>query len=198
MSDRPANITPSGLDPLMAKSGLGKGADTYADKIVMRMLGVDYSDEYESYDMKRGKELEPDAILLYEKKTFTEITKKDRFWHPEYPFVSGEPDGLIGEDGLIEVKTPRRKWHLANLRDGYQIDQYMNQMQGYMWITGRQWCDFVSYDPRFPEGMKLAIHRIERDKERIDLIEERCVEFWEQIVIPKMKEFDLEPELQPA
>lgn len=183
----------------MAKSGLGKGADTYADEIVMRMLGVDFSDQYESYHMQRGTELEPDAVLLYEKKTFTEAhQEKGRIYHPEYGFVSGEPDRLIGEDGIIEVKCPKRKYHLANLRDGEQINKYYNQMQGYLWITGREWCDFVSYDPRFPKGMKLAIHRIERDPETIDLIEERCIEFWETIVIPKMKEFDLQPEKQVA
>lgn len=189
---RPATISPSQLNRLMAKSGLGAGADTYADELIMRMLGVDFSDEYESYHMKRGTELEPDAVLLYEKKTATEVyQEKDRIYHPEYEFVSGEPDRLVGKVGLVEVKCPKRKYHLANLRDGEQIDKYYNQMQGYMWITDREWCDFISFDPRFPDGMKLFVERIDRDPERIALIEERCRKFWEEIVTPKMKEFNL-------
>ena len=191
MSDRPATISPSKLTPLMAKSGLGAGADTFADELIMRMLGVDFSDGYTSYAMQRGTELEPEARLLYEKKNFVEVDKPGRFFHPEYDFVSGEPDGIVGNDGLIEIKCPKKKYHLANLRDAEQVSKYYSQMQGYMWITDRQWCDFVSYDPRFPEGMKLAIERVERDQETIDLIEERSIEFWEEIVTPKMKEFNL-------
>lgn len=175
----------------MAKSGLGAGADTFADELIMRMLGVDFSDGYTSYAMQRGTELEPEARLLYEKKNFVEVDKPGRFFHPEYDFVSGEPDGIVGNDGLIEIKCPKKKYHLANLRDAEQVSKYYYQMQGYMWITERQWCDFVSYDPRFPKGMQLAIERVERDQETIDLIEERSIEFWEEIVTPKMKEFNL-------
>lgn len=197
MSDRPATISPSQLDPLMAKRGLGKGAETFADELVMRMLGVEL-DEYTSYDMAWGNEQEPNAILAYEKKTFSEVAEKQRLYHPEYSFVSGEPDGLVGEDGIIEVKCPKCKWHLANLRDGEQISNYYNQMQGYLWITGREWADFVSYDPRFPKEMRLAIHRVERDQKTIDLIEERSIEFWQTMVIPKAKEFNIELEMKKA
>jgi len=191
---RPATISPSQLDCLMAKSGLGAGAETYADKIVMRILGVDFSDEYESWDMKRGTELESDAVLLYERYNYIELPEKKRIWHHEYDYVSGEPDGLVGDDGLIEIKCPRRKWHLANLRDGTQVSNYMNQMQGYMWITGREWCDFISYDPRFPKDLRMYVQRVDRDEEIISMIEDRCIEFWKTIVIPKAKEFDIELE----
>jgi hypothetical protein len=64
------------------------------------MLGVDFSDGYTSYAMQRGTELEPEARLLYEKKNFVEVDKPGRFFHPEYDFVSGEPDGIVGNDAL--------------------------------------------------------------------------------------------------
>lgn len=198
MSDRPATISPSQLNPLMAKSGLGSGAETFADKLIMRMLGVEL-DEYTDYNMRWGNENEPNAIAAYEAKTMNGVAEKQRIYHPEYPFVSGEPDGLLlGEDGIIEVKCPKCKWHLANLRNGEQISKYYNQIQGYLWITGRQWADFVSYDPRFPKEMRLAIHRVERDQETIDLIEERSIEFWQTMVIPRAKEFNIELEMKKA
>lgn len=197
MSKRPATISPSQLDRLMPKSGLGQGAETYADELLMKMLGVE-EDEYVSYDMQRGNEQEPKAIIAYEQRTFTEVTvsknsdvQKERFYHPKYDFVSGEPDGLIGDSGLIEIKSPKAKWHLRNYIEDAQLSNYYNQMQGYIWILEREWCDFVSWHPGFPEGMKLSIKRVERDQETIDLIEKRCREFWDKLMIPRMKEFDL-------
>ena len=121
-------------------------------------------------------------------KTFTEVDRtKDRLVHPNYDFITGEPDGLIGESGIIEVKCPNSNNHFKNLLYGAQIDDYKYQIQGYLWLTDRFWCDFVSYDPRFPDKYQLSIHRIEQDGEIISELEARCVDFWNELVLPLME-----------
>lgn len=189
--DRPAHITPSGFKKVLTggRGGakFGKTAESYAEEIVQRMMGVEL-DQYVSSAMEWGIENEPFAIDLYQEQEVTEVHEKARFTHPEYDFISGEPDGLIADDGLIEVKCPNSSNHFKNLRDGEQIDKYIYQMQGYMWITGRVWCDFVSYDPRYPEKYQLYVETVERDQKIIDTLEERCIEFWNELVIPIKKE----------
>lgn len=188
---RPANITPSGFKKVCTggRGGakFGKTAESYAEEIVQHMMGVEI-DEYVSSAMEWGIENEPFAIEMYESETVSIVQEKERLQHPEYDFISGEPDGLVGDEGIIEVKCPNSSNHFKNLRNGEQIDQYIYQMQGYMWITGREWCDFVSYDPRYPEKFQLYIERIGRDQEMIDELEERCVEFWNELVIPIKEE----------
>lgn len=183
MSDRPANISPSQIHRLMAKRGLGKGAETYADEIIQRAMGIEM-DDYLSWDMEWGVLHEPLAIRAYEEKYLVTVQQKDRATHPYYRFISGEADGLVGTNGGVEVKCPSSKYHLRNLRGGEWVDEYLKksgydyQIQSYMWIHGRSWWDFISYDPRFPDGKKLYVQRIHRDQAVIDLIEERCIEFW--------------------
>jgi len=109
----------------------------------------------------------------------------DVIHHPVLDFVSGTPDGLIGDDAIIEVKCPYNPVnHLANLREGAQIKDYYWQIQGYLWLTGRAVCWFVSYDPRFPEATRLAVHKVERNQEDIDRLAERVVEFEMELVRP--------------
>ena len=189
--DRPSHITPSGFKKVLTggRGGqeFGKTAQSYAKEIVQRMLGVEPND-YVSRAMEWGIENEPFAIELYEDRNACMVKEKSRYTHPEYEFISGEPDGLIGDDGLIEVKCPNSNNHFKNLRDGEQVDKYMPQMQGYMWLLDRQWCDFVSYDPRYPEKYQLYQERIDRDQEFIDTLEEKCVKFWNEIVMPIKEE----------
>jgi hypothetical protein len=86
------------------------------------------------------------------------------------------PDGLLGDDGLLEIKCPASQAkHLAALRDGSHANEYRWQIQGQLWVTGRQWCDAVSYDPRFPSGLQLAITRVQRDEKVIKELEAACI-----------------------
>lgn len=181
---RPAHVTPSQMKTLMPKNGLGKGAETYADEIVMRFIGVEM-DDYTSHYMERGNKLEPDARDEYMRQTLREVQDKKRIVHPDYSYISGEPDGLVGDKGGIEIKCPKEKHHLRNYLHGEQIKKYYAQMQGYMFITDRAWWDFVSYDPRFPAPLHISIRRVERDSEFIETLENRCVEFWNDYVEPR-------------
>lgn len=170
----------------MAKRGLGKGAETYADELVCQAIGV-AEDDYTSYDMERGIMLEPLAIETYEAEKLVSVKQKQRRTHPKYRFISGEADGVVGDRGGIEVKCPNSKNHLQNIIDAAQIAKYEYQMQGYMWIYDLNWMDFVSYDPRFPVEHEISIHRVWRDQDTIDLLEDRCVEFWKDYFRPRLR-----------
>lgn len=186
--DRPAHLSPSQFHKVMTSGRkkdekFGKTAESYAEEIVQRMMGVQIQG-YVSYEMQWGIDNEPLAIDLYEKETMIEVTAKERLVHPEYDFISGEPDGFIGLDGLIEVKCPNEANHFKNLLNGEQLTQYQWQIQGYLWLTERSWCDFVSYSPLYPEKYMLSVNRVVRDDDMISELETRCVEFWNELVLP--------------
>jgi len=189
--ERPPTISPSQMKRLMAAKGLGAGAETYALELVHQKLGVP-KDDYTTFEMQWGKDNEPFAVEIYEKTKFKEVThRNERLFHPEYDFISGETDGLVGTDGIVEVKCPNSANHVKNLLYGYQVEEYKYQIQGYLWIFGRNWCDFISFDPRFPkDAHKISVHYVERDQAIIDLMEERCLEFWNELVLPKMELVD--------
>lgn len=119
-----------------------------------------------------GNEHEPEAGAYY--------TKVEGNIIEEAPFIpmntnaGGSPDGLIGTDGVVEIKCP---WNSANHLKyfaGAEVPKgYTTQMQGNMMVTGRKWCDFISYDPRMPESHRIFIQRFERDETIINKIIER-------------------------
>ena len=87
------------------------------------------------------------------------------------------PDGLVGDDGLVEIKCPNTATHIQTLLDQKIPRKYETQMLWQMECTGRKWCDFVSYDPRMPEDLKLFVKRFERDDERLDEIRGMVADF---------------------
>jgi hypothetical protein len=93
-------------------------------------------------------------------------------------------------DGLVEIKCPKTATHLQTLIDKKQPRQYENQMLWQMACTGRQWCDFVSYDPRLPEDLQLFVHRFDRDEKRIEEIEAAVKQFLTEVneMIDNIKE----------
>lgn len=188
---RPATISPSQFSKVMTNGRgvdtFGKTAESYAEELAMRKCGFPV-DSFTSYDMKRGIDLEPLAIEEYERMYMVDVHGKERLYHPEYDFISGEPDGLVGTDKIIEVKCPNSKNHFANLMYGEQIDLYKFQIQGYLWLTDRKSCDFISFNPDYPSEYELSVHEVLRDDEMIAQIEDRCVRFWNELVLPKVQE----------
>lgn len=191
---RPAHISPSQFHKVMTSGRkkdevFGATAQSYAEEIIQQMLGV--QNDFMSHEMQWGIDFEPEAIRRYELETFSTVEAKSRIIHPEYDFISGEPDGLVG-DGIIEVKCPNSNNHFKNLLRGEQIGQYQWQIQGYLWLTGRSWCDFVSYDPRYPEKYQISINKVLRDDDMIAQLEERCVMFWNELVEPLKQQLNIE------
>jgi len=192
---RPAGISPSQFSKIMTSGRrkdelFGKTALSYADEVVCRIMGFPV-DDYTNEAMQYGIDNEPYAVEAYQIEKMVEVDyTKERITHPKYEYISGEPDGLVGNDGLIEVKCPNPTNHFKNLLSGEQISQYMYQIQGYMWLTERQWCDFISFRPDYPEKYRISINRVVRDQDMINELEERCVIFWNDIVQPKVKEVE--------
>lgn len=110
-----------------------------------------------------GQEVEPYAAEAYELETGNVIVNTGFIKHPEFEFAGCSPDGLIGDDGGLEMKCPKdSKVHLERFISGVP-DEYRPQIQGCMWVTGRAWWDFVSYDPRMPESHRFLRIRVLRD-----------------------------------
>ena len=116
---------------------------------------------------------ENDALIRYEEHTFSTVTDKQKGVADDW--LSCTPDGYVGEDGLCEVKCPyATKNHMGYLLDPDSLrDQYNDQCQFQLMLTGRDWCDLVSYDPRWKEPLDIVIVRIEPDIEWQDRTRER-------------------------
>lgn len=126
--------------------------------------------EFSSRPTEHGHDYEGPALLRYESVSGNKVDWVLHRYVEVNDHLGGTPDGYVGDDGLVEIKCP---WnggnHLQTLLEGVVYnDDYIYQMQGYMWITGRKWCDFVTYDPAMEEGLDIAIVRVERDEEIIE------------------------------
>lgn len=181
---KPGFITASVFNKCMTKS-VGKTVLKECCRIACERLGV--SDLEEQFDLSGlraiewGLEYEGPAMAAYEAETFTVIHSPQQFHRIEEMMVGGTPDGLVGDDGIVEIKCPNSDNHLLNITQGAQVEDYIHQVQCYLWITGRQWCDFISYDPRFPEDLQLHVRRVERQEDTIEQIRERAAEMEEII-----------------
>lgn len=128
------------------------------------------------YALQWGTDVEPFAREAYELQTGNVVVESGFIQHPKYPFAGCSPDGLIGDDGGLEMKCPKNSAiHLARFIDGVP-EEYIPQIQGCMWVTGRKWWSFVSYDPRMPESHQLLIINVQRDDDFIARLEEAVLE----------------------
>ena len=144
-------------------------ADAYINQLVAERLTGEREEVFQSHHMLRGTELEPDARDLYSLMSDAEVTEVGFCLHDTLA-AGCSPDGLIGEDGGLEIKCPAPSTHVEYLRGGVLPSKYKQQVMGCLWITGREWWDFVSYHPT----MKPLIVRVERDEEYIAALE-KCV-----------------------
>jgi hypothetical protein len=119
-----------------------------------RLTGQPAEDAYVNADMQRGIDLEPEAFAAYEAKTGLLVNRVGFVAHDDL-MTGGSPDGVVGDfEGLVEIKCPRPANHLRYLRTGV-YDEHIAQITHLLWLTGAQWCTFVSYCPSFPENMRL-------------------------------------------
>jgi putative phage-type endonuclease len=180
---RLGKVTASRIADVMAKTRNGWGASrqNYRAELVAERLTEARHIGFVSAEMQRGTDLEPDAISAYEWITGRSVDPAGFVEHPTLEMAGASPDGLIGLDGLVEVKVPNTATHLDTLL-GEPIDnRYILQMQWQMACTGRTWCDFVSYDPRLPAAMQLYIKRVPRDGKLIAELEQAVKVFLGEI-----------------
>lgn len=152
-----------------------------AELVIERLTAPPEEDTgFKSSAMEWGIEQEPVAMLAYELETGNQVQSAFFEKHPTLE-AGASPDGYVDKDGLIEIKCPNSATHLDTLKSKEIPKQYYAQVQGQLWITGRKWCDFISYDPRFPVNAQMFVTRIKRDEKFIKELEEAVAEFLEEV-----------------
>jgi putative phage-type endonuclease len=156
--------TASGFSKLFTASGKpSSSAETYMYELIGERLTGLQANNYINEWMQRGIDLEDEARDTYQFIRDYEAEKVGFVYLDEKKNVGCSPDGLIGKDGMLEIKCPKTSTHVRYLLKGTIPTEYIPQIQGQLWITGRQWCDFMSYDP----DCDPLIIRIERDEDWI-------------------------------
>lgn len=161
--------TASNFDSIITSTGeLSKTLPKYALQLASELLITEPEEIYKSFDMMRGNELEPEAREAYQEFTFNYVEQVTFIKCDGYGY---SPDGLIGDDGLLEIKCPNQTTHTKYLFENRLPVEYVQQVQGGLFASRRQWCDFVSYHPNFQEDKRLFIKRVYRDEELIKKLE---------------------------
>lgn len=183
LAARLGKATASRIADVIAKTKTGWGASraNYAAELVAERLTGAAAERYTNAAMQWGTDKEPDARAAYEFYTGATVEQVGFVEHFTIANSGASPDGLIGEDGLVEIKCPSTATHIETLLGGSVPAKYVTQMQWQMACTDRAWCDFVSFDPRMPESMRLFIKRIERDDELIRVLEKDVATFLREI-----------------
>jgi putative phage-type endonuclease len=163
------------------RSGYGASRANYAAELIAERLTGTPAERYTNAAMAWGTEKEPDAKDAYCFLRDAEIVPVGLVLHPTIAMACASPDGLVGDDGLIEVKCPLSATHIDTLLSETIPEKYVKQMMWQMACTGRQWCDFVSFDPRLPAEMQVFIRRVPRDNALILELEQETVKFLAEI-----------------
>jgi hypothetical protein len=192
--DRLGKITCSRFDAMMTNgrgSGtMGQTAYSYMYDILAEILTGIPADKVDVRAMQWGHENEPHARAMYCFHRNARVVKQGFLVHhdPAFHYCGGSPDGLVEGDaegpGGVEIKCPQSsRIHLSYLEGGVVPKDYEWQVDGLMWVTGRKWWDFVSFDPRMPEGLQMFCVRRYRDEDTMDALAERAYRFWYQLEI---------------
>lgn len=186
---RLGKVTASRVKDVMARIKTGEAAvrRNYRAQLVAERLSGQPDDGFSNAAMQRGTEQEPFARAAYEMLTGNLVEQVAFIDHPEIEMAGASPDGLIGSDGLVEIKNPNTSTHIGYALDGRPPAEYRDQMLWQMECCGRDWCDFVSFDSRMPEHMQLFVVRYHRDQERIDIIKDEVIKFLYEVEVEVQK-----------
>jgi putative phage-type endonuclease len=182
-ASRLGKATASRIADIMArtKSGYGASRANYmADLICERLTGVP-TNGFISQAMQVGIDRECDARAMYAFLRDVSVELVGFIDHPTLSMSGASPDGMVGSDGLVEIKCPTAKTHLDTLLGASIPDKYIKQIMWQLACTGRQWCDFVSYNSDLPAEMQLHIERVTRDDGMIKDIESEVRKFLDEI-----------------
>ena len=183
LSARAGHATASRFKDVLARIKVGEAAGrrNYRMQLVTERLTCIPCESYTNAAMQWGTDTEPAARAAYEALTGEIVAEAPFLLHTWLDWVGASPDGLVGADGGIEIKCPHQSTvHVETLQGGMPPD-HIAQIQGVMWVTGRQWVDFVSFDPRMPENLQLHVERIKRDEPYITLLETEVRKFLAEV-----------------
>lgn len=166
----------------------GAKRTTYLWELVSERLTGKPIEHFVNAAMEWGNAYEDEARMQYESQTGNMVMQQGFIHHPTVAMCGGSVDGTIDDDGIIEIKCPTTSTHLKTVLSGEC--EHLPQIMGYLWITGRKWCDFVSYDPRLPEPLNLHIQRIDADDEYIANLDREVQKFLAEVadIVTKLKE----------
>lgn len=164
------------------KSGVSATRQRYLGELVAERLTGQPTQRFKSPDMEWGTVTEEQARESYAFLSMAGDLRGIAFVdHPKIAMSGASPDRLVGESGLLEVKCPATHTHIATLLGAPITPDYITQMQWQMACTERLWCDWVSFDPRLPEDMRLFVKRVARDDKRIAELEAEVIAFLAEV-----------------
>lgn len=177
---------------LVRKDGEAQCRKDYKAELVSEILTGRAAEHFVSPAMQWGVDNEIFARNAYEVEV-AEVETVGFAIHPAISRFGASPDGMVGSDGLVEFKCPTTATHLDYIIAGIVPAEYQWQMLAEMACAERQWCDFVSFDPRLPKKLQLFVRRFERDSGRIAAMETEVVKFLAEVdeLIEKVKNCDL-------
>lgn len=179
---RLGKITASRMKEVLSNGRGGKPsktAESYMIELIAEQLSGESKPFFENDAMRWGTETEPQARAMYELESGNNVEEVAFIIKDE--FVGVSPDGLIGKDGMLEIKAPNTTTQLRRALSGNYSTDYTAQIQAQLWVAEREWCDFVSFDPRLDCGASFLIERVNRDHLFISIMEEKTAVFIENM-----------------
>lgn len=165
----------------MTKSGYSASRANYMAQLVVERITGKVEESYSNAAMAWGTEHEPMARAEYEILRGVMVNEIGFVPHPTIENSGASPDGLVNDKGLIEIKCPNTATHIETLLTREIPKKYICQMFWQMACTGREWCDFVSYDPRMPDHLKLCVINVPRNDKLIGELETEIAKFLKEV-----------------
>jgi len=181
LAERAGKVTASMISAVLMKPETAGYRDYQAQLVAEILTGKPQGSDFTNAHMAFGSEMEPLARSAYEAETGFSVDEVGFCQHPTIERSGASPDGLMGKNGLVEIKCPKVATHLSYLIAGVVPATYRNQMMWQMACTGREWCDFVSFRPNLPEHLQLFIVRFKRHPARIIELETAVVAFLDSV-----------------
>ena len=180
---RLGKVTASRVADVVAKTKTGVSASrgNYMAQLIVERLTGKPVESFSSSAMQWGTDTEPLARAAYELATDTMVEEIGFVEHESIPMCGASPDGLVGDDGLIEIKCPNTATHIETLINNTIDNRYVLQMQWQMACTDRKWCDFVSFDPRMPEALQMKIIRVNFNEMLVTDLENQVEQFLNEV-----------------
>jgi putative phage-type endonuclease len=189
---RLGKVTASRVADVIAKNKTGYSAsrDNYMAQLICERLTGQQGESFTNAAMQHGTETEPLARSAYENARNLLVNEVGFVNHPKIEMAGASPDGLVSEDGLVEIKCPNTATHIDTLLSQKVPTKYITQMQWQMLCCQRQWCDFVSFDNRLPEHLQLFVQEVEFDPEYCAMLEKEVSQFLAELdsKVAKLKE----------
>ena len=182
---RLGKVTASGVADVLAKTKTGVSASraNYLIKLAIQRTTGQIEEGFTNDAMQWGKDHEAQARVAYEVVSGNFVDQVGFVEHPSIKWFGCSPDGLINNNGLVEIKCPNSATHWSYIKDDGPPTKYYIQMQAQMACTEREWCDFVSFDPRMPERSRLFIKRVMREDAYIAEMEAEVKKFLDEVAV---------------